>query len=94
MIFASKTKAQIILEKTKILENIGNVDQQIIFRISEFIAKYHLRSVRIWYQHLPIFNQISTPHIYLKQPLIFDAVFVSKVFQNVTQNVPKMLGRN
>ena len=67
---------------------------KIELRISELIEKYDLPSVRIWYRNLLIFDQISIPKVHLKQTSSFDAVLVSKVFQNDLKKDPKMLGRN
>ena len=94
LIFASKTKDRRIFEKTKIRQNSWTVVQKSTLRISERIVKCRLHSVRIWSQNLSFSDPISVPKIHLKQTSSFDAVLVSKVFQNVSQKDPKMLYRN
>ena len=94
MIFASKTLKRRIFEKTKFHQNTWTVVKKSTLRISELLVKYHVRPAWNLYKNLSIFDQISSLKIYLKQSSFLNAVLIPKVFQNVSQNAPKMLGRN
>ena len=93
-VVASKTNDRCISKKPKIQQNAWTVVQKSTLRISELLIKYHLQSVRIWYQNLSIVNHISIPIACLKQASSCYTILDPKVFQNVSQKDPKMLGRN
>ena len=94
LIFTSTTQHRRVRVKTKIHQNACTVVQKSTLRITQFLVKYDLHSVRNQYQQSQFFNQISLLKVHLKQSSSFGAVLTPKVVQNEAQKRLKMVDLN